>query len=97
METYSVVAHGALLLMWIFRLNYMINHLLIKISILLFYCYIASTHRSFNRIVRLMLTVVALSSLAMMLTSIFICYPISDAWSTKVFLDGSRGIYKATS
>jgi hypothetical protein len=95
MESYSVVARGALLFMWIFRLNYMINHLLIKISILLFYCYIASTHRIFHLVVRLMLTVIALGSMAMMLTSIFICYPVSDAWSTKVFLDGIKGIYKA--
>ncbi|KAF2687331.1 hypothetical protein K458DRAFT_386159 [Lentithecium fluviatile CBS 122367] len=93
LASFSVVARGALLTMWIFRLNYMINHALIKISILLFYCYIASTHRAFHLIVRFMLGVVILASLTTMCVSIFLCRPVQDAWSVDVFLLGFQGIH----
>ena len=82
--------------MWIFRLNYMINHCLIKISILLFYSYIASTHRAFHLIVRFLLALVVLASLAMMLVSILLCRPVSDAWDVHIFMLGFQGIFTHT-
>ena len=82
--------------MWIFRLNYMVNHCLIKISILLFYSYIASTHRAFHLIVRFLLAIVVVASLAMMLVSILLCRPVSNAWDVGIFMLGFQGIYTHT-
>jgi hypothetical protein len=92
-ESFAVIVRGALLTMWIFRLNYMVNHCLIKISILLFYSYIASTHRAFHLIVRFLLAVVVIASVAMMLVSIFLCRPVSDAWDARIFTQTLQGIY----
>lgn len=79
--------------MWIFRLNYMIDHGLIKTSILLFYNYVASSHKSFHRMVRIMLAIIIIASLSMIGVSIFLCHPVSDAWSVRVFLNAFKGIY----
>lgn len=79
--------------MWIFRLNYMLDHMLIKTSILLFYCYIASSHRSFHWVVRIFLAIVIISNIIQMGFSIFLCHPVSDVWSAQVFLNAFKGIY----
>ncbi|KAF1968855.1 hypothetical protein BU23DRAFT_257153 [Bimuria novae-zelandiae CBS 107.79] len=92
-EPWKKVATGGLLMMWIFRLNYIIDHLLIKTSILLFYNYVAATHRSYYWIVRGMLGFVILSSLAMAFVSIFICNPPHIAWDGDVFLKEFSGIF----
>lgn len=73
--------------MWIFRLNYIIDHLLIKTSILLFYNYVAAAHRSYYWIVRTMLAFVIVSSVTMAVVSILICHPPRVAWDGYVFLD----------
>lgn len=78
---------------WAFRFNYMLAHLFIKLSILLFYRYIASSHRSFRRIVYALISLVIVSSIVMICISIFICRPISDAWSSRMFMNAFKGIY----
>ncbi|KAF1959686.1 hypothetical protein CC80DRAFT_533060 [Byssothecium circinans] len=92
LQSYSRVVSGSLLMMWLFRFNYMLDHLLIKLSILLFYKYIASSHRSFHQIVNALIAIVGVSSLVMVCISIFLCHPVADAWSAKVFMAQFRGI-----
>ncbi|KAF2644936.1 hypothetical protein P280DRAFT_504420 [Massarina eburnea CBS 473.64] len=92
LESYSKVASGGLLMMFLFRFNYMLDHLLIKLSILLFYKCIAASNKSFHRIVNALIAVVTIASLVMMFFSIFLCHHVSDAWSIKVFLDQLKGI-----
>jgi hypothetical protein len=79
--------------MWIFRLNYIVDHLLIKTSILLFFNQITAAHRSYYWVVRTMLGLVIVCSLAMALVSILICSPPRVAWDGDVFLKEFSGIY----
>lgn len=92
-EEYKRVATGSLLTMWIFRLNYIVNHLLIKTSILLFYNYVTSASRAYYWTVRIMLGFVIVSCLAMALVSIFMCNPPQIAWDGEVFYQGLLGHY----
>ncbi|KAJ4350122.1 uncharacterized protein N0V89_008743 [Didymosphaeria variabile] len=84
-DEFKRVASGGLLTMWIFRLNLIIDHMLIKTSILLFYNYVTAAHRSYYWIVRGMLGLVIVSSLAMAFVSIFICNPPQISWDGEVF------------
>lgn len=79
--------------MWIYRLNYIFDHCLIKTSILLFYNYVASSHKAFHLIVRTLIVIIVATSFGMAMASIFICRPVSDSWSFSVFMDGFKGIY----
>jgi hypothetical protein len=63
----------------------MLDLCLIKTSILLFYSYIAASRKSFHRLVKILLAINLLGSASMMGAGIFTCYPISDAWSFRVF------------
>ncbi|KAF9739932.1 hypothetical protein PMIN06_011759 [Paraphaeosphaeria minitans] len=92
-EEFKRIASGSLLTMWIFRLNYIINHLLIKMSILLFYNYVASASRSYYWTVRIMLGFNVMSCLAMALVSIFICNPPQLSWDGEIFYQELFGIY----
>lgn len=92
-ETYKPVATGSLLSTWIYRLSYILDLCLIKTSILLFYNYIASSRKSFHRLVRVLLAINLIGSASMITASIFTCYPISDAWSFRVFELGFYGIH----
>ncbi|KAJ4305509.1 hypothetical protein N0V90_001040 [Kalmusia sp. IMI 367209] len=92
-ESFKRVASGGLLFMWIFRLLYIIDHLLIKTSILLFYNYVAAAHRSYYWMVRGMLVLVVVSSLTMAFVSIFMCNPPQIAWDGEVFLNEFKGIW----
>ena len=78
--------------MWIFRLNYIIDHLLIKTSILLFYNYVTAAHRSYYWIVRGMLGLVIVAGITMAFVSIFLCNPPQIAWNGQVFLNEFHGI-----
>jgi hypothetical protein len=84
---------GNLLFTWIYRLNYIISLCLIKTSILLFYNYVASSHKWFHRIVRGIIAVVIITSFSMMVAGIFSCNPPSDSWSFEVFWNGYLGIH----
>ena len=79
--------------MWIFRLNYIIDHLLIKTSILLFYNYVTAAHRAYYWIVRGMLGLVIVAGIVMAFVSIFICNPPQLAWDAKVFFLEFQGIF----
>ncbi|KAF2712194.1 hypothetical protein K504DRAFT_373152, partial [Pleomassaria siparia CBS 279.74] len=90
---YARIVRGNLLFIWIYRLNYIISLCLIKTSILLFYSYVASSHKSFHRLVHGMMAIVIITSFAMFIAAIFSCNPPSDAWSYKVFMNGFKGIH----
>ncbi|KAF2473359.1 uncharacterized protein BDR25DRAFT_323909 [Lindgomyces ingoldianus] len=94
-EILSSIVRGGLLTFWIYRINYIVDLCLVKVSILLFYNYVASSHKSFHRIVRGIITIVVIASFSMIIAGALTCIPPSDAWSTKVFFDGFRGIYTA--
>jgi hypothetical protein len=66
---------------------------LIKTSILLFYNYIAASRQSFHWLVRALLTINWLGSASMIVASVFTCYPISDAWSIRVWEMSFQGIH----
>ncbi|KAF2445280.1 hypothetical protein P171DRAFT_292331 [Karstenula rhodostoma CBS 690.94] len=95
-EEYKRVASGSLLTMWIFRLTYIINHLLIKTSILLFYNYVTSASRAYYWTVRIMLGFVILSGLVMALVSIFICNPPQLSWDGEMFYQEIVANYRPT-
>lgn len=84
---------GGLLTWWIYRLFYLVDLCLIKISILLFYNYVASAHKSFHRITKALMIVVLASTFGMLVAAIFSCNPPSDAWNFDVFWNGLIGIY----
>ncbi|CAI6340369.1 unnamed protein product [Periconia digitata] len=90
--SYAKVVSKGLLMMWAFRFNYMLDHLFIKLAILLFYKYIAASHRTFHRIVTALIALVTVASIVMISVSIFICHPVSDAWSSHVFIKMFQGI-----
>ncbi|KAF2799583.1 hypothetical protein K505DRAFT_195992, partial [Melanomma pulvis-pyrius CBS 109.77] len=92
-DSFAEVVVGNLLFVWIYRINYIASLCLIKTSILLFYNYVASSHKSFHRIVRGMIAIVVVASFAMMIAGIFSCNPPSDAWSFDVFWNGFLGIH----
>jgi hypothetical protein len=93
LEEFKRIASGSLLSTWIFRLNYIVDHLLIKTSILLFYNHVTSSSRAYYWSVRSMIAFVVLSGLAMILVSIFICNPPQMSWDGDVFLKELNGIY----
>ncbi|KAL5120640.1 hypothetical protein ACEQ8H_001388 [Pleosporales sp. CAS-2024a] len=90
-ESYPRVATGSLLSTWIYRLSYILDLCLIKTSILLFYNCIASSRKSFHLLVRCLLAVNLLCSSSMIFAAVFSCYPVSDAWSVKVFVGNFQG------
>ncbi|KAK7192765.1 hypothetical protein DPSP01_006817 [Paraphaeosphaeria sporulosa] len=92
-DEFKRIASGGLLTMWIFRLNYIINHLLIKTSILLFYSYVVSASRAYYWTVRIMLGFNIMSCLAMALVSVFICNPPQLSWDGDVFYKEFFGIF----
>jgi hypothetical protein len=94
-ETYVAVVVGHLLSWWTYRIFYLVDLCLIKISILLFYNYVTSVHKSFHRIVKSLMSIVVMSSLGMIFAAVFSCTPPSDAWSFDVFWDGYLGIHSA--
>ncbi|KAH7139291.1 hypothetical protein B0J11DRAFT_40223 [Dendryphion nanum] len=92
-EAWARTVTGSLLTWWIYRLFYIVDLCLIKISILLFYNYVASSHKSFHLIVKVLIGIVCASSFGMLIASVFACNPPSDAWSAEVFFNGFLGIY----
>jgi hypothetical protein len=66
-------------------LIYIASTSLIKISILLFYNYIASSHASFHLITKSLMGLILLAALGMLIAAICSCVPVSDAWSFDVF------------
>jgi hypothetical protein len=92
-DAYVKIVVGHLLSWWIYRLFYLLDLCLIKISILLFYNYVTSVHKSFHRIVKVLMFIVIASSLGMIIAAIFSCNPPSDAWSFDVFWGAFLGIY----
>lgn len=92
-KAWAEVVVGGNLSMWIYRIFYILDLCLIKISILLFYNYVTSVHKSFHRIVKTLMIIVIASSIAMIIAAIFACNPPSDAWSFKIFWDSFFGIY----
>jgi hypothetical protein len=74
---------------------YIVDLCLIKIAILLFYNYVASSHKSFHRIVKTLMGIVIASSFGMLIAGIFSCNPPKDAWSFQVFWDSVYGKYTA--
>jgi len=84
---------GGLLTFWVYRILYYLDLCFIKLSILLFYNYFASAHRTFHRLVRGLMVFVSVGTLAMIIASIMMCNPPSDAWSVEVFLHGGQGIH----
>ncbi|KAF2198561.1 hypothetical protein GQ43DRAFT_151604 [Delitschia confertaspora ATCC 74209] len=83
---------GGLLAFWIYRIIYLLSLCLIKLSILLFYNYFASTNKAFHRWVRGLMVIVVLASFSMIVASIMMCNPPSDAWSARVFVNGGMGV-----
>lgn len=65
----------------------------IKLSILLFYNYVASSHKSFHRIVKALLIIVIVSTFGMLIAAILACNPPADAWSFDVFWGNFTGNY----
>lgn len=66
---------------------------LIKTSILLFYNYIAASHKNFHRLVKVLIAINFIGSASMIGAAIFSCYPIGDAWSFRVFELGFYGVH----
>lgn len=93
MESLAAITTGSLLTWWIYRLFYIVDLCLIKISILLFYNYVASSHKSFHLIVKILIGVVCASGFGMLIASVFSCTPPADAWSAEVFFNNFIGIY----
>ncbi|OAL00673.1 hypothetical protein IQ06DRAFT_147619 [Phaeosphaeriaceae sp. SRC1lsM3a] len=91
-DSFAKVASGSLLTTWIYRLSYILDLCLIKTSILLFYNYIAASQKSFHRLVKILLAINFIGSASMIGASIFTCYPVSDAWSFRVFELGFYGV-----
>ncbi|KAF2747368.1 hypothetical protein M011DRAFT_494498 [Sporormia fimetaria CBS 119925] len=83
----------ALLTVYIYRLFYIVGLSLIKISILLFYNYVTSVHKSFHCIVKALMCIVIASCLSMFIAAVLTCNPPSDAWSYDVFQGSIQGIY----
>ncbi|KAF1842424.1 uncharacterized protein K460DRAFT_293152 [Cucurbitaria berberidis CBS 394.84] len=94
-ETFAEVVTGSLLMFWTYRVNYILDLCLIKTSILLFYSHIAASNKHFHYVVRALLTIILLGGASMIFAAIFMCYPIADAWSFKVFEAGLHGIHAA--
>lgn len=90
-ESYAAVVVGHLISWWIFRIFYLLDLCLIKISILLFYNYVTSVHKSFHRIVKTLMCIVIVSSVGMIFAGIFSCNPPADAWAFDVFWDEIQG------
>ncbi|ENI04995.1 hypothetical protein COCC4DRAFT_40385 [Bipolaris maydis ATCC 48331] len=90
-ETIERVVVGALLSIWLYRLNYIIDLCLVKTSILLFYNEIAASNKRFHFGVRALLFINVAGGIAMAFASIFMCYPVADAWSFEVFMGGVKG------
>ncbi|KAF5848879.1 hypothetical protein GGP41_009973 [Bipolaris sorokiniana] len=90
-ETIERVVVGALLSIWLYRLNYIIDLCLVKTSILLFYNEIAASNKRFHFGVRALLLINIVGGIAMAFASIFMCYPVADAWSFEVFMGGVKG------
>lgn len=54
---------------------------------------IAASNKRFLYGVRTLLAIIILGAVAMFVASVFMCYPVSDAWSFEVFMGGFYGIY----
>ncbi|KAF2016172.1 hypothetical protein BU24DRAFT_195363 [Aaosphaeria arxii CBS 175.79] len=93
MQRWKEIVVGSLLSFWIYRIFYIVDLFFIKMSILLFYNYVASAHKSFHYIVRTLMVVVCTSSFGMLLAAILSCNPPSDAWSFEVFIQPFYGTY----
>ncbi|KAF2262787.1 hypothetical protein CC78DRAFT_301265 [Lojkania enalia] len=92
-EAFAEIIQGGLLSWWIYRIFYLVDHCLIKVSILLFYIYVASSRKSFHWIVKGIMAFIVLGSVGMVIAAIFSCVPPSDAWSFDVFWNGFYGIH----
>jgi hypothetical protein len=92
-ESFAILASSSLLSIWIYRISYILDLCLIKTSILLFYNYIASSRKSFHRVVGVLLAINLAGSASMIIAAVFTCYPIGDAWAFSVFEKGFQGIH----
>ncbi|KAF2730811.1 hypothetical protein EJ04DRAFT_30741 [Polyplosphaeria fusca] len=93
-NSWAVVVTGGNLSWWIHRLFYIVDTCLIKTSILLFYNYIASSHKSFHRITKGMIAIILFASIGMLVAAICSCIPVADAWSFEIFYDSFFGEIK---
>ncbi|KAE8826843.1 hypothetical protein PTNB85_06752 [Pyrenophora teres f. teres] len=89
-DTLEKVVTGSLLSIWLYRISHILDLCLIKTSILLFYHHIAASNRRFHYIIRTLLAIIILGGISMLFACIFMCYPVSDAWSFKIFMGGVR-------
>ncbi|KAF7443802.1 hypothetical protein PtrSN002B_009450 [Pyrenophora tritici-repentis] len=94
-ETLEKMITGSLLSIWLYRISHILDLCLIKTSILLFYHHIAASNRRFHYIIRALLAIIILGGISMFFASLFMCYPVSDAWSFKVFMGGIQRTYSA--
>lgn len=119
-DTMEKVVVGALLSIWLYRLNYIIDLCLVKTSILLckscfvfepstlrgsgiwmsnvhvadtttVYNEIAASNQRFHFGIRALLLINIVGGIAFAFASIFMCYPVADAWSFEVFKGGVKG------
>ncbi|KAH8732315.1 hypothetical protein GQ44DRAFT_745557 [Phaeosphaeriaceae sp. PMI808] len=90
-KSLAKVVSRSLLSVWIYRLTSIITLCLIKTSILLFYRYIASTHKYFHYLVRALITGILVGSASMIIAAVFTCYPVQDSWSFETFEAGING------
>jgi hypothetical protein len=74
-----------LLSIWLYRINFILDLCLIKTSILLFYHHIAASNKRFRYVVRVLLAIIILGGIAQIIASIFMCYPITDAFSADTY------------
>lgn len=70
-----------------------IRHAANKVSTV--YHHIAASNRCFHYIIRTLLAIIILGGISMFFASIFMCYPVSNAWDFKVFMGGIHGTYAA--
>jgi hypothetical protein len=90
-ESYAALTVGTLKGWYAYRLFYIFDPFLIKMSILLFYRYVTSVHKSFYRIVKALMVIVVASHLGCFIAAIFACNPPSDAWDFDVFFGAFYG------
>jgi hypothetical protein len=84
-----------LLSWWIYRISYLLDLCLIKVSILLFYSYVTSVHKSFHRITKTLMVLVIGAAVGMIIAAVLSCNPPADAWSFDVFWSGFEGTFAA--
>jgi hypothetical protein len=78
-----------MLSIWLYRINFILDLCLIKTSILLFYDHIAASNKRFQYVIRVLLAIIVLGGISQIIASIFMCYPITDAFAWHIWYRGN--------